>query len=231
MTVGFKNGSWSDPVTSADLASERAIRAVIETHRRDDAILAEESGRRSGTSGLCWIIDPLDGTVNFARGLDRYAISIAVESTDDGRTVAAAVLQPATARWLALDADGIVASPARTGVNQNVEASRQLLAFAVPHGPAARGEAYRALAHLAARVQDLRNSGSTVCDLAAVATGELDGFVTFNPAPWDIAAGLAIVRAAGGRSRRWTGRGGLDVVVAGSDRVLETVADALRHAG
>jgi len=228
--IAYKSDGHADPVTRADLASESAIRALIAEHRGDDGVLAEESGLSLGTSDIRWVIDPLDGTVNFTHGLRHYAVSVAAESMPSRETVAAAVVQPARGRWLALGPDGVTGGPGRAGV-ACTSADRALVAFAVPNDRAGRHDAYRTLARIAPYVQDLRNFGSTVCDLAAVATGEIDGFITFEPAPWDIAAGLALVRAAGGTSRRLSRDGGPQVVVAGGAAVVDWLSERILASG
>ncbi|GIJ80010.1 myo-inositol-1(or 4)-monophosphatase [Micromonospora phaseoli] len=236
----YKDGAAQDPVTTADQASERAILDLIARDRPQDAVLAEESGFMTGCSGLRWIVDPLDGTLNFSHGLSRYAVSIAVAAdrrdTDspDGsapgaadRVVAATILQPATGTCLVLGDDGAHnGSESPLTVKPQAVPEHALVAFAVPNAPGPRRQAYQLLTLVAPRVADLRNTGSTVCDLATVATGELDAFVSFDPAPWDIAAGAALVEAAGGVSRRWR-RGERVVFATGAPAVVAALADWL----
>ncbi|MFC4049238.1 inositol monophosphatase family protein [Actinomadura syzygii] len=212
-----------DPVTAADLASDEAIRTVIGRRRPDDAWLTEESGARPGTSGLRWVVDPLDGTVNVTRGILRFAVSVAVESESDGAVLAAAVVQPASGEWLVLDDGTVKASSGQAPGVSAREPGRALVAFAVPSPPAARRAAYTGLAAVAPRVQDLRNFGSTVCDLAAVATGRLDGFLSVDAKPWDLAAGVALVEAAGGTSRRWHRSDGLCFLAVGGAAVVDAL--------
>ncbi|MDO3686093.1 inositol monophosphatase family protein [Micromonospora sp. C28ISP2-4] len=221
-----KGGAAQDPVTTADHASERAILDLLARDRPQDAVLAEESGASAGCSGLRWIVDPLDGTLNFSHGASRYAVSIAVATgcdVGDGQVVAATVLQPATGACLVLDDGGALDGDAPVAVNQVAEPGHALVAFAVPNAPGPRRRAYQALVGVAPRVADLRNTGSTVCDLAAVARGELDAFVSFDPAPWDIAAGAALVEAAGGVSRRWR-HDGFEVFGTGAPAVVAALA-------
>ncbi|WBB76127.1 inositol monophosphatase family protein [Micromonospora sp. WMMD1128] len=229
--TAYKGGAAQDPVTTADHASERAILDLLARDRPQDAVLAEESGLSAGCSGLRWIVDPLDGTLNFSHGASRYAVSVAVAAgcdvgDGDGRVVAATVLQPASGAFLVLDGDGPHDGDAPVAVNREATPGHALVAFAVPNAPAPRRRAYQALVDLAPRVADLRNSGSTVCDLASVATGELDAFVSFDPAPWDIAAGTALVEAGGGVSRRWR-RDRTTVFATGAPAVVEALADWL----
>ncbi|WP_435055157.1 inositol monophosphatase family protein [Micromonospora aurantiaca (nom. illeg.)] len=228
-----KGGAAQDPVTTADHASERAILGLLARDRPQDAVLAEESGASAGCSGLRWIVDPLDGTLNFSHGASRYAVSIAVATgcdVGDGQVVAATVLQPATGACLVLDDGGALDGDAPVAVNQGARPGHALVAFAVPNAPGPRRRAYQALVGVAPRVADLRNTGSTVCDLAAVARGELDAFVSFDPAPWDIAAGAALVEAAGGVSRRWR-HDGFEVFGTGAPAVVAALAGWLGDDG
>jgi myo-inositol-1(or 4)-monophosphatase len=223
-TVVATKGSVQNFVTDADLASEAAILAIIDAARPGDAVLAEESGERAGTSGVRWIIDPLDGTVNFARGSERFAVSVAAES--GGQVVAATIHRPADDLALSLSRDGVIASAGTPGVADPVDVSAAVVSFAVPYDATARRRAYEVLAGVAPHVADLRNSGSTVCDLASVALGKLDGFIGFGQWPWDVAAGLRLVEAAGGanavvRIDEW-----LDMLVAGGRRLVDSVTAA-----
>ncbi|MEU7711795.1 inositol monophosphatase family protein [Micromonospora chalcea] len=221
-----KGGAAQDPVTTADHASERAILDLLARDRPQDAVLAEESGLSAGCSGLRWIVDPLDGTLNFSHGASRYAVSIAVATgcdDGDGQVVAATILQPATGACLVLDGDGALDGDVPVTVDREAAPGHALVAFAVPNAPGPRRRAYQSLVGVAPLVADLRNSGSTVCDLAAVARGELDAFVSFDPAPWDVAAGTALVEAAGGVSRRWR-HDGLAVLATGAPAVVDALA-------
>ncbi len=213
-----------DPVTAADLASDQAIRDAISAARPRDSWLTEESGHLAGTSGLRWIVDPLDGTVNVTHGLDRCAVSVAVESERDGEALAAAVVLPLTGHWLAVSHGVATTSLSRPVRVTDRDPGSALLSFAVPSPAPARAAAYRCFSAIVGRVQDLRNLGSTVCDLAGVATGELDGFISIDPKPWDIAAGLALVEAAGGTFRRWRRSDGHQILVAGGPAVVAAVS-------
>lgn len=228
LTDGTARRSWAtdgrhdrDPVTAADLASDEAIRTHVRAVRPQDSWLTEETGHTAGTSGLCWVVDPLDGTVNATHGIDRFAVSVAVQSERDGEVAAAAVLSPTSGDWLLLSG-GVVTGSRQAGVTEP-HPRRALISFAVPSSTAVREMAYTWLGAVASRVQDLRNSGSTVSDLADVATGRLDGFVSIDPKPWDVAAGLALVRGAGGTDRRWRRPDGRVVLVAGGADVVAAV--------
>lgn len=225
LVVHDKGSSGHDLVTNVDRASESAIIDVIRARRSHDAILAEESGETIGTSGVRWVIDPLDGTTNLAHGGQYFGVSVAAES--GGEVITAVVHQPERRLWLSWGPEGLSTSGGRIGVRLCRDPTAALLSFAVPYDGPRRREAYLALSDVAPHVRDLRNFGSTVCDLLAVATGDLDGFIGFGQQPWDTAAGLKLVEAAGGVSRSLRRRDGWDVVVAGSAGVVDAVVTLL----
>jgi len=136
------------------------------------------------------------------------------------------VLRPRSATWLTLSGKTVRSSHAPARVT-DADPAAALVAFAVPGAVAVRHTAFLALAGVSRRVQDLRNSGSTVCDLADVATGRLDAFLTVDPKPWDVAAGAGIVEAAGGTSRRWCRSDGLAMLAVGAARVVDALAEWL----
>jgi myo-inositol-1(or 4)-monophosphatase len=214
-------GSSGEFTTAADLTSESAILQIIRSERPGDAVLAEESGASAGSTGVRWVVDPLDGTVNFARGLDQFAVSVAAES--GSRVVGAAICRPADGLVLVLDDDQCTSNQGRVAVAANVDPRRAVVAFAVPYDSHGRMSAYRHLVGIAPQVGDLRNSGSTVCDLAAVTLGRIDGFIGFGQKIWDIAAGLRMVGAAGGASAEVRLPAGVDMVVAGPQRLVDAV--------
>jgi myo-inositol-1(or 4)-monophosphatase len=222
LVIQDKGTAGQDLVTNADRASEAAIIDIIKARRGTDAILAEESGETSGTSGVRWVVDPLDGTTNFAHGGAYYAVSIAAESA--GRVITAIIRQPERDRWLAWGPDGIEGSHDRVGVRRRSNPAQALVSFAVPYDAQRRRQAYRLLSDVAPRVHDLRNLGSTACDLSAVAVGDLDVFVGFDQKPWDTAAGIALVEAAGGASRTVARTDGLEILIAGGVALVDVMA-------
>lgn len=199
LAVQDKAAGFRSPVTRADRAREDAIRAVSVRARPDDSILGEEQDYSDGRSGVLWLIDPLDGTTNFARGGTRYAVTAA--AVEDyrtgfplsGRVVAATVLKSATGEMLQLPVQGV----ARSG-SQSLRSS--LVGFASPRATRARRLAYSLVGQLAAVAQDLRLSGSTVCDLADVASGHLDCVHLCRPRPLGCRSWCR-TSASGGRHR------------------------------
>ncbi len=227
---GFTSQSKSsatDPVTDADRASEQHVVTALLAARPDDGIVGEEEmGDRPGTSGLRWIIDPLDGTVNYTYGHPQWSVSIAVADGDD--VVAGAVVDPgrgevfSAARDHGASLDGVpltvttVVDPAFTlvGTGFNYEADVRAV-----QGPQ--------VADLVTRVRDIRRGGSAALDLAWVAAGRVDGYWEYGLNEWDWAAAGLLVREAGGvtRADHVDVHGRRLQVVAGNAAVVEHLAD------
>jgi len=178
--------SPTDIVTDADRAAEALIVEAITKARPNDTIVAEEGGARSGGSGVIWVIDPLDGTVNFMYGLPNWCISIGIE----GEVRA-----------------GIVYDPVRQDVITDLDPSTPsfvtdlgsaLIGTGFSYSSEVRARQAGVLAGLLPRVRDIRRAGSCALDLAWVGTGRLDGFYEEDTHHWDVSAGLAIIEAAGG---------------------------------
>jgi len=227
----FKSGDH-DLVTTADRASEAAVVAVIARQRPDDAILGEEGTQRAGTSGLRWLIDPLDGTANFVHGRADYAVSVGVEQ--DGVAVAGAIVFPASGRWVAGGPNSLKAS-AFQGTSHKSELIQEhqrianprpehsLVAFGLPYGLPARRHALSTIADLSSDIRGVRVMGCAAGDLAAVALGQCNGFVGIGLSPWDTAAGQALVSAAGGTVFHGQTPAGPSVIVAGGIDLVEFI--------
>jgi myo-inositol-1(or 4)-monophosphatase len=200
--------SPTDVVTEADRAAEALIRDLIGAERPGDRILGEEGGE-TGSGGIRWIVDPLDGTVNYLYGLADWAVSIAAEV--DGTVVAGAVFVPRRdelfsaglggGAWLssgALDWRGEdTESPARLACNTGVPLDRALVATGFGYEAGRRlvqGEVLRAVLP---RVRDIRRGGSAAVDLCSVASGTVDAYYERGVNLWDIAAGALIAAEAG----------------------------------
>ncbi len=204
--------SPGDLVTAADQASEDAILAVLRAHRPDDAVLGEESGHHPGTSGLTWLVDPVDGTANFVHGRRDFAVSVGLER--DGHPLAGVVYRPADGDWAA--AEGAV-SWSRTGtlgLRGTDRLGDALVGVGFPHGPRSQERTLELLDRLLPGVRDVRRIGSAACELLYVAAGALDAYVGVDLHPWDVAGGRALVRAAGGVCEQIRGFGGTELSVA-----------------
>jgi myo-inositol-1(or 4)-monophosphatase len=187
-----------DLVSQADRDTERAILAVLARRRPDDAVLGEETGTTSGTGGVRWIVDPIDGTTNYLYGRPDWAVSVAAADATDGTLLAGVVVEPVLGRTTearlggGTTADG---SPVpRLGQH---DLSRALVELNLGRRPQ-RVLAGRVVDALVPRVRDVRRGGSAAAALAQVATGRADALWAPGLQPWDCAAGVLLVQEAGG---------------------------------
>jgi myo-inositol-1(or 4)-monophosphatase len=237
VTVAATKSSDIDVVTEADRASEQLIRDLIGRARPDDAFLGEEGDDVAGTSGVRWVVDPIDGTVNFLYGLPQYAVSIAAEV--DGVMVAGIVLDVAAGtEYVARPGpDGVVAL--RDGqpiaVRGPAPLGHRLIGTGFSYEPRRRELQGAAVARLLPRVRDIRRLGACSLDLCLVAEGRLDGYVEEGINLWDHAAGGLIARAAGARTEELAGAGGGTLLLCapghGFDEFRAAVLDAGFAAG
>ena len=195
-----------DPVTEYDLKAERLIVRRIARRFPDHEILTEEGGAKGITSEYCWVVDPLDGTVNYAHGFPIYCVSIALQYC--GQTLAGAVCDPERGElfWSARGERSCLNRKA-ISVSQENRLERALLAtgFAYDIGTARRNN-LGLFARMARKAQGIRRPGSAAIDLCWLACGRVDGFWELKLHPWDTAAATLIVENAGGRVSRIDGR-------------------------
>lgn len=186
-----------DLVTEADTESEKRIIATIRSSFPNHAILAEESGHTDGDSEHIWLIDPLDGTTNFAHCVPIYSVSIALAVR--GRIVIGIVLNPASGElFAALAGHGAQLNARAIGVSQIASVSESLLATGFPYDFRNLTEPVMArLRSCAAASQGVRRIGSAALDLCYVACGRFEGFWEERLKPWDTAAGYLIASEAG----------------------------------
>jgi myo-inositol-1(or 4)-monophosphatase len=188
----------TDLVSEADLASERLIRERLAAARPDDAFLGEEGGGAEGTSGLTWVVDPLDGTVNFLFGLPQWCVSIAVR--DERAELAGAVFDPCREELFCATRDGYAllnGERLSAPVGRCEALSEALVATGFAYDARVREAQAQALARLLPRVRDIRRCGSAALDLAWTAAGRYDAYFERTVKPWDIAAGLLVCGRAG----------------------------------
>ncbi|GGL26836.1 inositol monophosphatase family protein [Planomonospora parontospora] len=189
--------SPTDVVTALDRASEELIRARIKEVRPDDAVLGEEGGV-TGEGRVRWVVDPIDGTVNFLYGVPEWAVSIAVEV--DGEIVAGVVnVVPRGEVFTAARGGGAWLAGERLRCNGGVPLEQALIATGFGYEPGRRAVQAEVLAHVLPRVRDIRRSGSAASDLCALAAGRVDGYYERGPQEWDYAAGGLIATEAGAR--------------------------------
>ena len=195
----------TDLVSEADLAAEHAIRELLRERRPHDGFIGEEGGSEEGTSGLSWVVDPLDGTVNFLFGIPQWCVSVAVR--DEQGTLAGAVydanrdeLFTATRGGPALlmakgdEAVELAGPPAGRG---GAELATAMVATGFAYDADVRTAQARVLARLIPRVRDIRRCGSAALDLAWTAAGRYDAYFERTVKQWDIAAGALVCERAG----------------------------------
>jgi myo-inositol-1(or 4)-monophosphatase len=191
-----------DVVTAVDRASEELVVGRLLAARPDDGVMGEEGADRAGTSGVRWVVDPIDGTVNFLYDLPAYAVSIAAEV--DGEVQAGVVLNVATGELFTATAGGgaFASSPARpepvrlTG-SRPVSLEQTLVATGFGYRVEQRRAQGAVVAQLLPRVRDIRRYGSAALDLCSVAAGRVDAYYELDLNPWDHAAGALVAAEAG----------------------------------
>lgn len=204
VSIAASKSSLEDVVTEADREVEDLIRSRLAELRPDDAFLGEESGAEGGSSGLTWVVDPIDGTVNYLYGIPDYCVSIAVVEGE-----------PEPASWTALA--GVVYAPAkqevfraaaghgsflgdeRLAVNAGVVPALALIGTGFGYASEKRERQADVVRSLIGEVRDIRRVGAAALDLCAVACGRLDGYYESGLNPWDQAAGVLIAQEAGAR--------------------------------
>jgi myo-inositol-1(or 4)-monophosphatase len=191
-----QKSSPTDLVSEADIAAEELIRTRLLDARPGDGVLGEEGSDSAGTTGLRWIVDPLDGTTNFLYGVPQWAVSIAVE--DEQGMLAGVVYDPprgecwAAARGEPARLDGQPLEPRHAG-----EIATALVATGFGYDPAVRAVQGAMIGALLPHVRDIRRFGSAALDLAWTAGGRLDAYFERGVKLWDIAAGVLICEQAG----------------------------------
>jgi myo-inositol-1(or 4)-monophosphatase len=192
----------ADLVTDADRASERIIVARLRAAYPSATILAEESGRHDGSPDERWIVDPLDGTTNFAHGYPLFCISIAYER--GGEPIAGVVYAPAMGETFAAERGAGATFNGRPASVSEIERVSDAMTCTGFH-PADYERNAICFAAASRRTQAVRRDGAAALDLAYVACGRYDGFWEFDLSPWDVAAGTLLVREAGGTVTRVDG--------------------------
>ncbi|MEV0645839.1 inositol monophosphatase family protein [Phytomonospora sp. NPDC050363] len=188
----------NDVVTAADKAAEELIVSRLSAARPHDAFIGEEGGARtgSGADGVRWIVDPIDGTVNYVYGMPFYAVSLAAEA--GGRLLAGVVHNIATGTvYHASAGSGAFRDGERVTCNAPVDLGRSMLATGFGYDPEQRARQGAVLAGVLPHVRDIRRTGSAALDLCMVADGTVDAYYESGPNVWDYAAGGIIAAEAG----------------------------------
>lgn len=193
--------SVTDMVTQVDRDAEALLVGRIRAERPDDGVLGEEGGEIVGTSGIRWVLDPLDGTTNYLYGYPAFAVSVAAEA--DGETVVGVVHDAArgetfvAARGRGARVDGRTAS-----VSDKADLATALVGTGFAYQRDHRAAQAALLPRVLPAVRDIRRAGAAALDLCWVGCGRLDGFYERGLQPWDLAAGALFVREAGGSTTR-----------------------------
>ena len=203
VSITASKSALADIVTEADREVENLIRERIAAARPGDGFLGEESAAESGTTGITWVVDPIDGTVNYAYGIPSYAVSIAAVSGDPDprawRALAGVVHAPALGELFhVVRGEGAWLGGRRLKVNAELNPAGSLLATGFGYDPATHAAQLELLGRVMPLARDIRRIGAASLDLAYVAAGRLDGYFERGLHPWDHAAGVLLVEEAGG---------------------------------
>jgi myo-inositol-1(or 4)-monophosphatase len=221
-------------VSAADHRAEETLRAELAKARPGYGFLGEEGGRQEGSDKThCWIVDPLDGTTNFLHGIPQFAISIALER--ERTIVAGVVYNPVTEElFVAERGKGAFLNDQRLRVAARRRLSEAVIACGLPHlGRGDLAQFRKEFAAVQEKVAGLRRFGAATLDLAWVAAGRLDAYWERNLSAWDIAAGLILVREAGGFASDLDGGEGMfdkREILAGNEAMQREVLALIRQA-
>jgi myo-inositol-1(or 4)-monophosphatase len=232
--VESTKSSLTDVVTAMDRAVEDLLRRRLAQARPGDGVLGEEAPPQAGTTGLTWVLDPIDGTVNYLYRSPAYAVSVALVTGDPTvpgawQPVAACVHQPATGNtWTAASGMGAWLDGQALRLSPAPDLAQALIATGFGYRRQRREGQARVLTGVLPRVRDLRRSGSAALDLCGVATGSLDAYYERGVNVWDIAAAALVLTEAGGTLRGLRGDpAGPEMVVAGADPLLAELVGLL----
>jgi myo-inositol-1(or 4)-monophosphatase len=188
--------SASDLVTRIDREAETALVRVITGARPNDSIISEEGASRSGSSGVTWVLDPLDGTANLVHGHPHHAVSVGV--LVNGTRRLGVVLDSSDGRlYVGVSGSGAMCEGAPLMASRQTELGSALVGTGFLPNPEVRVQQAEILKSVLPKVRDIRRSGSPAFDLCLVAAGRLDAYYEFGLGAWDIAAGAQIAEAAG----------------------------------
>jgi myo-inositol-1(or 4)-monophosphatase len=225
--VATTKSSPTDVVTEMDRSAERLIVNLLKEGRPDDSVLAEEGSADSGTTGVRWLVDPIDGTVNYLYGLPGWSVSIGVEVAGD-LAVGVVAVPTFGETYTAVLGEGAYRDDERIQCNPPPELGYALVGTGFGYEVARRAHQAEVVRGLLPRVRDIRRFGSCAADLCAVAGGRLDAYYERGPQPWDLAAGVLIAREAGARVEGLRGSPpSADLVLAAPPGLFETIHDLL----
>jgi myo-inositol-1(or 4)-monophosphatase len=226
--VTATKSSATDIVTEMDQASERLLVEHIRAVRPHDGFLGEEGADEAGTSGVTWVIDPIDGTVNYLYQLPGFAVSVGVRIGDE--IVAGAVVNPTSGEvWTARRGHGAWLDGRPIHVNNPPALAMALVATGFGYDPERRGRQAQVLTAVLPKIRDVRRFGCASIDLCSLACGRVDGYYEQGLKPWDLAAGGLIATEAGAVVGGLAGRPpGESLVVAAPPGLFEQLEPLLR---
>lgn len=239
--VAHTKSSLADVVTAADREAERLVAEAISTARPQDGLLGEEGTSSEGASGITWVVDPIDGTVNYLYNLPAYAVSIAAtvedrspDSMADGRrAIAGAVYVPAVGElFLAHEGGGATLNGRAVEVSKPEGLALSLVATGFGYTVERRTEQAEVVRQLIPQVRDIRRMGAASVDLCNLAAGRLDAYYERGLQPWDYGAGALIAREAGAEilSLSEDTLPGEPMLIAGHASVAHDLREVLREA-
>jgi myo-inositol-1(or 4)-monophosphatase len=228
--VAGTKSSATDVVTRADLASEALIRERLLSARPDDGFIGEEGADIASSSGVTWVVDPIDGTVNYLYGIPQYAVSIAAQV--DSRTVVGVVRAPVLGQeFWAVRGGGSFEGDVALRATESFELSAALVATGFGYEASIRAAQARAAAELLPQVRDIRRIGSCALDICAVAQGAIDAYVESGPNLWDHAAASLIAEEAGARFAVEVSATGRDLLLCAPLARFDAFAELVRRCG
>lgn len=231
VSLAATKSTVADIVTEADREVENLIRDRLNAARPDDGFLGEESGGGEGRTGVTWVVDPIDGTVNYAYGMPAYSVSIAAVTggadPDSWQALAGAVYAPVFGElFTAARGSGAWLGSTRLTVNAQTPAGA-LLATGFGYDPATHDGDLATVRQVMPLARDLRRVGSAAIDLGYVAAGRLDGYFERGLKPWDFAAGALLVEEAGGMVSRFDTASARPMLVAGGADIHARLSEIL----
>jgi myo-inositol-1(or 4)-monophosphatase len=227
VSVVDAKSSPTDVVTAADRAVEELVVTELRAARPDDGLLGEEGGEVAGSSGTRWVVDPIDGTVNYLYGIPQWAVSIGVEDAEGA--VVGVVFDPAKRElWQAVRGHGASLNGEPLRCSSATDLSQSLVGTGFGYDSRRRAMQSACLPDLLPRVRDIRRLGSGALDLCAVAAGRLDAYYEQGLSAWDLSAGRLVAQEAGALVTGLRGRAaGFDLVLAAAPGVHQAMHDLL----
>jgi myo-inositol-1(or 4)-monophosphatase len=220
----------TDVMSEVDRAAEDLIVGALRRERPDDAVLAEEGTYDTGTTGLRWVVDPLDGTVNYLYRGTIFAVSVGVE--DDEGPLAGAVHDPQRAEtYAAARGHGATLDGEPLRANDVTDLSLALVATGFSYAAADRAWQAAVLTTVLPRVRDIRRGGSAALDICAVGSGRVDAYYELGPAPWDRCAGSLVATEAGAVVHIGKAPDGRDLTVVAAPGIADDLLALLGDAG